>query len=75
MRICARPFTDGALTPNYGAHGSGIYPVGSGSASGWFTIMSGPLTTVVDHIRIQICNPTESRLVYQVQLPVQYQYK
>ena len=75
VRIFARPMTNGALTPNYGAHGSGIYPVGSGSASGWFTIMSGPLTTVVDHIRIQMYNADQSRLVYQVQLPVQYQYK
>ena len=29
--IFARPFTNGALTPNYSAHASPLYPTGSGS--------------------------------------------
>jgi hypothetical protein len=75
VRIFARPMTNGSLTPNYAAHPSGIYPVGSGSAGGWFTITGGALTTVVDRIRIQMYNADQSRLLYQVQLPVSYQYK
>ena len=54
VRIFARPFTDGSPTPGYAAHGSGIYPMGSGQGDGWFTISSG--TVVVDQIRIQMLN-------------------
>ena len=70
VRIFARPFTDGAPTPNYAAHGSGIYPMGSGQGDGWFTISSG--TVVVDQIRIQMLNADQSVLLFETYLPVYY---
>ena len=54
VRIFTRPFSGGVLTPNYGANPSPLYPVGSGTATGYFTISDLPAT--VDHIRIQMWN-------------------
>jgi len=49
VRIFARPFSHGGLTPNYGASGSVLHLVGTGSGSQSFTITSG--ASVVDQIR------------------------
>ncbi len=73
VRIWARPFTGGNLTPNYGAHGSPLYPVGSGAAAGSFTITSGTVT--VDEIRIQMWADGETRLLFERKIPVSYQFK
>ena len=73
VRIFARPFTNGALTPNYAAHGSGLYPSGSGSGTGFFTITSGEVT--VDHIRIQMVNADQTLLLFETFIPVHYQFK
>jgi len=70
VRIFARPYTDGAPTPGYAAHPSGIYPTGSGQGEGWFTISSG--TVVVDQIRIQMLNANQSVLLFETYLPVYY---
>ncbi len=50
--IFARPFTHGALTPYYAAHGSPYYTTGKGSGTAWFTITTG--NAVVDQIRFDI---------------------
>ena len=73
MRIWARPFTNGALTPNYAAHGSPIYPIGGGSGSGFFTIYSGP--AVVDQIRIQMWDANQTVLLFEAFLPVYYRFR
>jgi hypothetical protein len=73
VRIWARPFTNGQLTPNYGAHGSGIYPAGQGSGSGFFTITSGQV--VVDQIRIQMWDPDQTVLLFEAFLPVYYRFR
>ncbi len=70
--IWARPFTNGALTPNYAAHGSPVYPTGSGSGSGFFTISSG--TVVVDQIRIQMWDTSQTVLLFEAFLPVYYRF-
>jgi len=72
IRIFMRPFTDGSLTPHYGAHGSGWYPYPSGTGSGWFTINSGDV--VVDHVRFQIYNHDQSELLLTLFEPVNYTY-
>ena len=72
VRIFARPFTSGALTPSYAAHGSPLYPVGTGSATGYFTITAGAVR--VDHIRIQMWNANQSRLLFQAKIPVSYRF-
>jgi hypothetical protein len=73
VRIWARPFTNGALTPNYAAHGSPIYPIGSGQGTGFFTITSGQV--VVDQIRIQMWDPNQTTLLFEAFLPVYYRFR
>lgn len=73
VRIFVRPFTNGALTPSYAAHGSPVYPTGGGSASGSFTITSGQ--PVVDQVRIQMLNADQSVLLFEAFLPVYYRFK
>jgi hypothetical protein len=70
VRIFVRPYTNGALTPNYAAHPSGLYPTGSGQGSGWFTITSGEV--VVDQIRFTIWDAIQATLLFEAYLPVHY---
>jgi hypothetical protein len=72
VMIFPRPVTHGVLTLGYGASGSPIYPVGSGTGSGWFHFISGSPT--VDHIRFQMWNASQTTLLYQASIPVHYQY-
>jgi hypothetical protein len=73
VRIFARPFTNGALTPGYAAHGSPLYATGSGSGNGFFTITSGAVT--VDQIRFQMYNADQSQLIFEAFIPVHYQFR
>jgi hypothetical protein len=71
VRIFARPFTDGALSPGYAAHGSPLYPQSaSGAASGSFTISSGEV--VVDQVRLQMWNDPQTTLLFETFIPVHY---
>ncbi len=73
VRIFARPFTGSALTPNYAACPSPIYPVGSGTGTCTFTITNGTVT--VNRIRFQIWNATQTTLLFQGFIPVSYQFR
>lgn len=70
-RIFARPFTNGALTPGYGASGSPVY-TGDGMSSAFFTINSGEV--VVDEIRFIITNEDQSETLREFYIPVEYHY-
>lgn len=72
VRIFARPFTNGALTPNYAASGSPLYPTGSGSGNGYFTITCGDVT--VDLIRFRMYNADQSILLLEFFVPVEYEF-
>ena len=72
VRIWARPYTNGSLTPNYAAHGSPVYPVGSGNGTGFFTITSGDV--IVDEIRFQMWDASQTTLLLEFFIPVQYQF-
>jgi predicted outer membrane repeat protein len=72
VRIWARPFTNGSLTPGYWAHGSIVYPVGHGSGTGWFTIPYG--NVAVDQIRFQMYDPCETVLLLELFIPVEYRF-
>jgi len=72
MRIFARPFTAGALTPGYSANPSPVYPVGSGMARGFFTILTAPAT--VDHVRIRMEDADQTRVLFETKIPVSYQF-
>ena len=71
--IWARPFSGGELTPNYGAHGSPLHPVGSGASDGFFTILDVPAT--VNQIRLQMWDSTQTTLLFERKIPVSYQFK
>ncbi|MEI6179182.1 MAG: hypothetical protein WCP31_00415, partial [Chloroflexales bacterium] len=71
VRIFARPFTNGALSPNYAAQGSPLYPQSAGnSASGSFTITTGQV--VVDQIHLQMWNNAQTTLLFETFIPVYY---
>jgi hypothetical protein len=70
--IFARPLTNGQPTPSYAAHPSPFYAIGSGPATGWFTITSGP--ALVDGIRLQVLNNTQTTVLYEQVIPVHYQF-
>ncbi len=72
VRIFARPFSGGALTPSYAAHGSPVYPTGSGTGTGSFTISSGNVT--VDQIRFQMWNANQTTMLNEVFVPVHYRF-
>ena len=72
VRIFARPFTNGQLTPGYAASGSPLYGIGGGSGSGYFTILSGQV--VVDQIRIQMWDAGQTTLLFEAFLPVYYRF-
>jgi hypothetical protein len=72
VRIFARPFSQGALTPGYGAHGSPLYPTGSGNGTGFYNISS--TTSLVDHTRFQMLNSDQSQLLLEFFLPVSFFY-
>ena len=71
VRIFARPFSNGNLTPGYGASGSALF-TGSGSTEVFYNISGG--TGVVDEIRFQILNADQSVLLREFWVPVQYHY-
>lgn len=71
VRIFARPFTNGNLTPGYGASGSPLY-TGSGAANVFYQISSGD--GVVDEVRFQILNADQSELLKEFWVPVEFHY-
>ena len=68
VRISARPYTDGALSPGYGASGVGLSPVGTGTSSQSFTF--GSVSADVDEIRFQMWNADLSTLLLEFFVPV-----
>jgi len=73
VRIFVRPFTGTSLTPNYAACGSPLYAVGSGTGSCTITITGG--ATTVNSLRFQIWNDSQSTLLFETFIPVNYQFK
>ncbi|MFN0217117.1 MAG: T9SS type A sorting domain-containing protein [Saprospiraceae bacterium] len=71
VRIYARPFSGGNLTPGYSASGSPAY-TGSGTASSSFTINSG--TAIVDEIRIEVYTADNSTLLRRCWVPVRFRF-
>lgn len=70
--IWARPMTNGSTTPNYAAHGSPLYPKGSGNGEGYFTITKGKVT--VDQVRFQMMDKTKKKVLYEKLVPVKYTF-
>jgi hypothetical protein len=73
VRIWVQPLTRGNETPGQAFSTSPLYPEGSGSGSGNFTIQSGNFT--VDQIRIQMWTDGSTKLLAEVEIAVNYQFK
>jgi hypothetical protein len=73
VRIWARPFTGSALTPNYAACGSPIYPMGSGTGTCSFTITTGTVT--VNRIRFEVWDANQTTLLFRAFIPVHFQFR
>jgi hypothetical protein len=70
-RIFVRPFTDGELTPGYGASGSPLY-TGTGNSESNFTLnTAGP---TVEELRFQITNANQSEVLREFYVPVHYEF-
>jgi hypothetical protein len=70
--IFVRPFSAGALAPNYAAHPSPYYPAGKGSGSAYFSITSGDV--IVDQLRFQLKSADQSRVLLEFFIPVEYHF-
>lgn len=68
VRVSARPFTGGSLTPGYAASGVSALPMGDGTGQQWFRFSSS--THDVDAIRFQVWNATMSTLLLEFFVPV-----
>jgi hypothetical protein len=73
VRIFARPFVGASPAPGYAASGAGISPTGSGTGTQTFTIKSGTVT--VNRIRIQMWNASQTVLLFEAFLPVNYEFR
>ena len=66
-RIFPRPFTNGNLTPSYGACGSGVY-MGNGDSDCGFTINAN--NQRVDHIRFKAVSPDQTETLLEIYYPI-----
>jgi hypothetical protein len=71
VRIFCRPMTAGELTPDYGAHASGLY-AGSGTGTGWFHISAVDGEAVIDQIRIQVVSADQMETYAELLWAVEY---
>lgn len=70
-RIFVRPFTNGELTPGYGASGSPLY-TGTGTSESNFTInTAGP---TVDELRFLVTNADQTETLREFYIPVHYEF-
>jgi subtilisin family serine protease len=72
VRIFMLPYTTGSPTSQYAVSGSPLYPVGTGSGSGYFTITSGEVT--VDQVRFKMTNADQSEVLLEFFIPVKYHF-
>jgi len=70
-RIFALPYTEGTWSPNSAVSGSILY-YGSGSASSWFTVLSGDI--LVDQFRIYMTNADQSEVLWEAFIDVEYNF-
>jgi hypothetical protein len=70
--IFARPYTNGAPTPNYAATGGDVVPAGAGTVTQSFRITSGEHT--VDQVRVYLKSPDLTQTWLEMFLPVSFAY-
>ena len=73
--IFGRPFEGGALRLDYAAHPSPFYPAGTGSGSGYFTILdTGQGIAHVDQVRFQIVASDDLSVLLEQFVSVDYTF-
>jgi hypothetical protein len=73
VRAAAIPYAGGRPVPSAFLGGSPLYSVGSGNGQTRFTVTSGPV--VVDQVRLRLYSADQSRLLSEVVLPVNLQFR
>ncbi len=72
VRIFVRPLTNGKETPHYAAHVSPLYPAGTGTGTGHFTIKSD--AAEVDAIEITMMTSDVTTTLFRVRIPVSFRF-
>jgi hypothetical protein len=70
--VFARPYSNGAPTPDYVASGGIAVPAGTGTVTQWFRIPVGEQT--VDQVRVYLKSPDLSATWLEVFVPVCFEY-
>jgi hypothetical protein len=74
-QIFGRPFFAGSLRTDYAAHPSSLYPAGTGSAGGFFTIVDvGQGVAVVDQVRLEILVQNQTVQSFVTFVPVNFTF-
>lgn len=71
VRISARPYTNGSLTPGYSGAGVPLLPA-SGSADQWFTFNAGSVH--VDQVRFRMTNADQTAVLLEFFVAVDYDW-
>jgi hypothetical protein len=70
VRIFVLPYSGNSWTPNYGVSPSPLYATGSGSGSGFVTILSG--AAFVDKIQFKMTNDNQTATYVDWRVPVKF---
>jgi len=73
--IFVHPFTNGSITPGYLFGGRRIYHPWQNKGEISFTISSQPKQITVDQIRFQIMNIVQTKILYEIFIPVSYTFQ
>ena len=73
--IFARPFSNGSLAPGYLSSGTIFYKPWQHKGESDFTISLQPGQVIVDQIRFQTVNVIQSKILYEIFIPVSYTFQ
>jgi hypothetical protein len=73
--VFARPFSNGSLAPGYLSSGINFYKPWQHKGECDFTISLQPGQVIVDQIRFQIVNVIQSKILYEIFIPVSYTFQ
>ncbi|MEZ4387874.1 MAG: T9SS type A sorting domain-containing protein [Candidatus Krumholzibacteriia bacterium] len=71
-RIYVVPYANGSPAPGYGVSGSAVYPAGIGTATPYFTILSGEV--LVDEVRVYTRDPDFTTTPLEIFVPAAFQF-
>jgi len=73
--VFMHPFSNGSITPGYLSNGERIYHPWQNRGEVDFTVRLQSGQVVVDQIRLQIVNVIQSKILYEIYIPVSYTFQ